>query len=233
MPKRNRIVHLTKTSKKGHAHKERLIEDVRTACDTYAHAFVFTVPNARNQTFSELRGEWADSRFFLGKNKVMAVALGQTLESEHCPGAFKLASMLKGQCGLLFTNRSAEDVLEFFSNVEEPNFARSGFVATHDFALNKGILEDQPFSIEPTLRKLGLISRLNNGQVELECDTQVCRKGDKLTPNQCVILERFNVMMAVMRVLIHGHFDIKAGKIQKFEHEEVEVDDDDEEEDQE
>jgi len=51
-------------------------------------------------------------RFFFGKNKVMAIALGRTEEEEMQPNIHKLAGMLHGQCGLLFTNKKKEEVLE-------------------------------------------------------------------------------------------------------------------------
>jgi len=231
--KRNKVVSLTKVNKKGQANKDKLIEDVRTACDTFKHVFVFSVPNMRNSKFKDMRQQWLGSKFFLGKNKVMAHALGMELSSEHKAGTSKIARHLKGQCGLLFTDTDVQEVLDFFNEYEETNFARSGFKCTHDFALEKGILEDQPFSIEPQLRRLGLNTRLNNGKVELEADTQVCRAGDKLTPSQCKLLELFGVEMAVMRVLLHAHLDLNAGKFQLFEIDEVEEGDAAEEEDEE
>lgn len=36
----------------------------------------------RNTKLKDLRNEWKDSRFFFGKNKVMAVALGRTKSDE-------------------------------------------------------------------------------------------------------------------------------------------------------
>lgn len=36
----------------------------------------------RNTKLKDLRNEWKDSRFFFGKNKVMAVALGRTKTDE-------------------------------------------------------------------------------------------------------------------------------------------------------
>ena len=51
-------------------------------------------------------------RFFFGKNKVMAVALGKTAEDEFRDNLHKVTKRLWGQHGLLFTNRSKEDVLE-------------------------------------------------------------------------------------------------------------------------
>lgn len=42
----------------------------------------------------------------------MALALGKTEQDEAGKGLHKLGEMLKGQCGLMFTNQSAEEVIE-------------------------------------------------------------------------------------------------------------------------
>lgn len=51
-------------------------------------------------------------RFFFGKNKVMSYALGKSAQEEIQNNLHKLALKIEGQCGLLFTNRSVDDVIE-------------------------------------------------------------------------------------------------------------------------
>ena len=51
-------------------------------------------------------------RFFYGKNKVMAVALGKTQETEIMDNLHKMSSKLVDEVGLLFTNKSKDDVIE-------------------------------------------------------------------------------------------------------------------------
>jgi mRNA turnover protein 4 len=52
------------------------------------------------------------NRFFFGKNKVMAIALGKSEEEEVLPNIHKLSGLLQGHCGLLFTNKKTEEVVE-------------------------------------------------------------------------------------------------------------------------
>lgn len=68
----------------------------------------------RSDKLTKLRIEWRDSRFFLGKNKVIALALGKTPEAEIADGISQLSSELKGEVGLLFTNESKKTVSLFF-----------------------------------------------------------------------------------------------------------------------
>lgn len=52
-------------------------------------------------------------RFFLGKNRVIAIALGRTKEAETNENLHEISKRLKGQCGILFTNKSKEEVLKY------------------------------------------------------------------------------------------------------------------------
>lgn len=61
-----------------------------------------------NSNFEFLNSNFC--RFFYGKNKVMAVALGKSEETEIKDGLHKLSSNLVGEVGLLFTSKSKEDV---------------------------------------------------------------------------------------------------------------------------
>lgn len=67
----------------------------------------------RSNSLKEVRNHWkGNSRFFFGKSKVMALALGRTKESEAADNLHKLAKYIKGQCGLFFTNEKKDKVIE-------------------------------------------------------------------------------------------------------------------------
>lgn len=51
-------------------------------------------------------------RFFFGKNKVMSYALGKSAQEEIQNNLHKLALKIEGQCGLLFTNKPVDEVIE-------------------------------------------------------------------------------------------------------------------------
>ena len=95
-------------------------------------------------------------------------------------------------------------VSSYFSHFCDTHFARSGCIATADFSLDKGPLpaDIAPHPLEPTLRKLGLPTRLNASVVELMQDTVVCRAGDVLTPEQCRLLQLFDQKQADFRIHI-------------------------------
>ena len=61
--KRAKVVHLTKTDKKGKELSQKLFANVQEAADNFQHIFVFSVENMRNSYLKEVRAEFSDSRY--------------------------------------------------------------------------------------------------------------------------------------------------------------------------
>ena len=203
--KRAKLISLTKTLRKGKERKQTLVSDIRTSLDRYSSVFLFSVHNMRNQNLQTLRTTWRDKgRFFLGKNKVMQIALGKTVEEEYKKGLHEISQRLVGNCGLLFTDEKVDDVLKFFEEYVVPDYPRAGNKATHDYEVEKGHLATIAGPMEPTLRALGMPTKMSNG-IQLEQNYVVCKKGDLLTPEQCRLLTIFDVQMAVFEVVIHAY----------------------------
>ncbi|KAG4097124.1 ribosomal protein L10-domain-containing protein [Neocallimastix lanati (nom. inval.)] len=210
--KRSKLVSLTKTEKKGREEKELLVEQIQKCVDRYKYIWVFNIDNMRNYYLKEVRNDWNTSRFFFGKNKIMAKALGNTAEEEYKPNLSKLAERLVGNVGLLFTDASPKEIQEYFENFKKEDYARSGFVATEDFVVPAGPVtrgEDNlpfPSNMEPQLRKLGLPTALKKGVVTCLFDYTVCKKGDTLTPEQAQLLKHFFIQMSEFKVTLKCYY---------------------------
>lgn len=74
---------------------------MRNSLSKYKNIFVFSVDNMRNTKLKDLRNEWKDSRFFFGKNKVMAVALGRN-KSDEAEDQLNLVCNIFSKLGLEF-----------------------------------------------------------------------------------------------------------------------------------
>ncbi|XP_014607341.1 PREDICTED: mRNA turnover protein 4 homolog [Polistes canadensis] len=209
--KRDKTISLTKTSKKGKLLKEHLVEDVRNWCTKYKHIVLLSVQNMRNNKLKNLRNEWNDSRFFFGKNKVMAIALGKTQEKEILKGVHVLSNALVGQRGLLFTNRKTKEALKTIREYEEIDYARSGFIPNESIVLPEGPLTEFPHSIEPHLRQLGMPTALEKGVVTLIKKFKVCKKGEPLTPEQARILKLLGKPLATFKLIPLGIYSTKKG----------------------
>ncbi|CAD5114481.1 DgyrCDS3607 [Dimorphilus gyrociliatus] len=200
--KRDRKVSLTQTAKKGTDIKGKLIENIREALDKYERVFTFSVANMRNGLLKDVRLEWKGSKFCFGKNKVMSIALGRVQEEAYKPNVHLISKRLKGQTGLLFTNKTKEDVLKWFTNYSEADYARAGNLAEQTVSLEEGPLEMFPFNMEPELRQLGLPTKLVRGIINLREDYVICKKGEVLTSQQSRLLKHFCYKMAKFQVVI-------------------------------
>ncbi|XP_009791062.1 uncharacterized protein LOC107773865 [Nicotiana tabacum] len=199
--KRNRAVTLSKTKKKGKEHKENIVNTIRECAEKYSSAYVFSFENMRNLKFKEFRDQLkSSSRFFLGSNKVMQVALGRSVSDEIRPGLHKISKLVRGDSGLCFTNLSKEEVQRLFNEFEEYDFARTGSAATEKVELQEGPLDQFTHEMEPFLRKQGMPVRLNKGVVELVSDFVVCEEGKPLSPEAARILRLLGIKMATFRL---------------------------------
>ncbi|KAM7470388.1 hypothetical protein LguiA_008571 [Lonicera macranthoides] len=199
--KRDRPVTLSKTKKKGREQKENIVSSIRDAVENYNSVYVFNFENMRNQKFKEFRDKLrSSSRFFLGSNKVMQVAIGRSVADEIRPGLHKVSKLLHGDSGLCFTNLPKEEAQSIFNDFGALDFSRTGSVATETVELKEGPLEQFTHEMEPFLRKQGLPVRLNKGVVELVSDYVVCEEGKHISPESSRMLRQLGMKMATFRL---------------------------------
>jgi len=194
--KRDRLITLAATRPHGKELKQQVACVAQDGVDEYERLFVVRLVNERNSLLKSLRETWKGSgRFLFAKNRVIARAL----DGYH-PGLKGVAKGLSssagalGRKGLFFTNSPVQDVVSFFQSFAFDEFSRAGAKATREVVLAAGPLEGFAFSLEPTLRQLGLKTKLNKGVVELIEEHVVCKKGQVLSPEQCRLLVSFSLL---------------------------------------
>jgi mRNA turnover protein 4 len=176
---------------------------------SYPTVYLFRYKNFRNDKFKELREKLrASSKFCLGSNKVLRVALGTDAADEQRPGIAALADRIQGSAGILFTKLPREEVEAAVGGFGVEDFARAGARATADFSLTAGpVLQwDQPIAhtLEPILRQHGMPTKLNKGIVELVSDHTVCKEGATLDPHAAALLRLFGIKMASFKMMLMG-----------------------------
>ena len=224
--KRQRLVHTSAVQKKPSKEKaQKLFAEVRTALDSYQLVVVFAVANMRNTYLKNVRQHFSDSRLFFGKTKVMAKALGSSVENEYMPGLADLAKELRGDVGLLCTNQTLDEVVEFLEGFSETDFARAGARAERRFTVPEGVvystagqqlMEDDvplPHSLEAQVRKWGIPTRLEKGRVMLDQEYVVCEEGKVLDSNQTALLKCFGIHMAEFRVRALAAWSAATGEV--------------------
>jgi mRNA turnover protein 4 len=155
----------------------------------------------------------------------MAKALGTESETEHLPGLAVLSRHIKGDVGLLLTAREPTEILEHFSGYAQTDFARAGAIATHTFTVPAGIVHSRggavaaeeddpvPHSVETTLRRWGMPTKLSGGKVLLDGPHTVCKEGEVLNSNQTALLKMFGVAMAEFKVRVVAYWSGADGKV--------------------
>ena len=135
-----------------------------------------------------------------------------------------MSEHLHGPIGLLLSPRSPSEILPFLSSFVQRDFARAGVSATRTFTIPAGIVysrggevpvEDDvpvPHSVEVTLRKWGMPTKLEKGRVILNGDYKVCKEGQVLDSSQTALLKMFGVDMAEFKVRVVAYWEAAVGK---------------------
>lgn len=99
--------------------------------------YLFTVINMENNI---LQSEWkTGGRFIFANNDIIRLALGESDDEEIEEDLHELSIRLNGECGLLFTHRNKNDVLEWSKPDSALEYARSCFIATETVVLPEGL----------------------------------------------------------------------------------------------
>ena len=200
---------ITKTRKLGMARKEALVARIRESVDQYDHIVSFQVRNARSTFMKEVRAHFqGKGRFYFGKNRLMQIALGRDAESEYKTGLAAMSATLVGTCGLFFTSLPLDGVLEYFRSYAMSDYPRAGFAATHAVALPEGPLPCPPFEVSMDAycrNTLIMPTEVRNGKLCLIHDIDVCKKGERLTPEAARILRLLGDKMSTFHFVLTCH----------------------------
>lgn len=126
---------------------------------------------------------------------------------------------------MLFTDTEPQEVLEWFEDFQQADFARTGNIASRTVTLPVGPVmrvhsdppEPFPHNEEPQLRKLGLSTALKRGVPTLETSHKICDKGKALTSEQAQLLKLIGEKMVVFRVGLKARWDSDTGEVTQVE----------------
>jgi mRNA turnover protein 4 len=200
---------LTKTEKRStREHKSALIGEVRKAIDEYDTIYVFTYENMRSTKFKNIRLHFRDdkqkSRIFLGKNKLLQIAMGRTPEEEYADNLRHMSKLIVGgSVGLFLTCQPIQEVEAYFASIKEPDFARAGSVASREAIITNETLQHFPSSMMESFRKFGLPVEIRTGVIVLRdklTEFRICKLGETLSAEKCKLLVHFGMQLADFQV---------------------------------
>jgi mRNA turnover protein 4 len=187
------------------------VQQVRDAVDKHDSLYLFRYENMRSNKFKNVRlhfrgdgdGMTTPSRIFLGKNKLLQIALGRTPEEEYADNLRHVAKkIVGGSVGLLFTSRPRNEVEGYFSSMVEPDFSRAGSIASRAAVVTSDMLKKFPVSMMEQFRKLGLPVEIKDGQILFRDghEFKICKEGETLTAEKCKLLVHFDMKLADFKV---------------------------------
>jgi mRNA turnover protein 4 len=210
--KRNRTTALTKVKSKPKSAKSSLITEIRDLLPTFKYTYVIEICNDRNSLLKGVRDAIRPGRIFLGKNKVMQLALGLDRSSELLPNLSALSPLISGSRGILLSNLPSSSLDAVLAELSTSEFARTGCSSLSDVSLEAGTdaFAVFPHSIEAHLRKLGLPTALENGRIRLLQNFDLCKEGETLSSDQVQILKLLGIPMATFEVKVVASHDNQA-----------------------
>jgi len=126
----------------------------------------------------------------------------------------------------LITSHPPEVVTDWFDSFIKTDFPRAGTIAPITFTIPSGpvysrggqipIEDDSPLPhpLEPTLRALGMPTRLIKGVITLDSEHTVCKEGDILDSKQTRLLKQFGIACAEFKINLVGYWNKTNGDVQ-------------------
>jgi mRNA turnover protein 4 len=105
----------------------------------------------------------------------------------------------------VFTDLTKADLDAAMAKYEVSDYARTGTVATDTILIESGPVHGphgglMEHTMEPTLRKNGMPTKLNRGVIELLADHTLCREGDHVSPQGAILLRLFGHELATFKL---------------------------------
>lgn len=248
--KKNKVVALTQTTKKTREHKANLIQEIRDATNMHKSLYIFSFENMRSTKFTNVRKYFHNdgassssmkivdendddgamdtatdkkesSRLFLGKNKLMQIALGRTIEEEHDTNLSKVSKHISGSVGILCTSKSIKEIEQYFASINEDDYARGGSTVTisEPVIITNKDLESFQTTMVDQFRKLGLPVDVIVGKVCLvgRDEYALVKKGENvvLSVETCKLLHLFKIKLAKFRLNLVCRWE-KDGNVEEY-----------------
>merc|ERR1740129_609777 len=160
----------------------------------------------------------SSSRLFLGKNKLMQIALGRTIEDEYDNNLHEVSKFITGSIGLLCTSRPVKEIENYFNSINESDYARAGkhTIPKPITINNKDHISKFQTTMVDQFRKLGLPVEVKNGVLKLVGGREeyvLCRAGKDvmLSVETCKLLALFEIKLAKFCLTLVCRWDREDG----------------------
>ncbi|KJP87970.1 hypothetical protein AK88_02404 [Plasmodium fragile] len=210
--KRNVTISLTKVKKKLNKKelKDQKLSDLKNIIQVpNIYIYILDVRTYSNNNLKEAIEYFKpNGRFFIGKNKLMKLALGTSEKSEAKPNVCKVAELLVGNRILLITKDAPLKVLKFFNDFQPQEYIKGGNISTQDVTLKTGDVLNVPVSMQKDLQKRKVTFDIVDQKIVIREDKILAEKDKIISPENAKLLRMLNRKIANFDITVLGYWNL-------------------------
>lgn len=203
--------------------KDRFFQRIYETFDKYTRALLVQCNNISARQIHATRKELRenDSLMLMGKNTVIKAALAKRISEPQPEDADyeerkrnwtplekmePLGKLLKGNLGIIFTNRDLPDVKDIVDRHAREAPAKVGAVAQCDVSIQPG-----PTGLDPKqtgfFQSLQIPTKIVKTQIEIVSEKQIIWSGEKVGSNEAALLQKLGINPFSYRLQVEHVFD--------------------------
>ncbi|KNC35754.1 ribosomal protein L10 [Plasmodium falciparum RAJ116] len=203
MPKSKRNVKISLTKVKKKVNKKemkdlKLLEIKKMIQIPNVYVYVLDIRTYSNNNLKVAIEHFKpNGKFFIGKNKLMKLALGINENNEVKPNMSKISKLLIGNRILLITKDGPLSVLKFFNEFQPEEYIKHGNISPQDITLKCGEVLNVPVKLNFDIVDQKII--LKENKVLAEKDKLISLENSK-------ILRMLNMKIAFFDITVLGYW---------------------------
>ncbi|KYN97431.1 putative ribosome biogenesis protein MRT4 [Plasmodium gaboni] len=212
MPKSKRNVKISLTKVKKKVNKKemkdlKLLEIKKMIQIPNVYVYVLDIRTYSNNNLKVAIEHFKpNGKFFIGKNKLMKLALGINENNEIKPNMSKISELLVGNRILLITKDGPLSVLKFFNEFQPEEYIKHGNISPQDITLKCGDVLNVPVSMQKDLQKRKLNFDIIDQKIILKENKILAEKDKLISLENSKILRMLNMKIAFFDITVLGYW---------------------------
>lgn len=173
--------------------KEEYFERMDTLLDTYTKVLIVSADHVGSMQFHNIRKSLRGiAEVLMGKNTMMRKVLSLFVAKNKDHPMEALGPYLKGNIGLIFTNKDLGIVTQVIEDNRAPAAATVGVIAECDVVVPPG-----PTGCDPGqtswFQALNVPTKISRGQIEIVSELLLVKKGTKVGGSEAALLQKLDM----------------------------------------
>ena len=171
--------------------KEEYFSKVHQLCKDYKKVIAVNVDNVTSSQLHQIRAAMRGRAILcMGKNTLIRKAVREIIE--ELPQYEALLPLIRGNCGLVFTNDSLSEVRDIITANRIAAPAKTGAIVQCDVTIPAGNTGIEPGKTS-FFQALEIATKVVKGTIEILSPVLIMVKGDKVSASQAELLSMLNI----------------------------------------